>query len=109
MVEPPSTSSAPQKSKSPAASSKDRPGSPPSKNPSKAANHQDDKAARKELSQLEKSIVRLDAQKKTLNEQLMQSTEAIEALKLHEELTKVSMELEAAEFRWAELQELLGD
>ncbi len=64
---------------------------------------------RKELAQLEKSIVRLDGQKKTLNDQLMQSTEAIEALRLHEELTKVSYELESAEARWAELQERLGE
>lgn len=96
------------KAKTAPPSSKDRPGTAPSKVAPKASNQQDEKAARKELSQLEKSIVRLDAQKKTLNEQLMQSTEAIEALKLHEELTKVTMELEAAEFRWAELQERFG-
>jgi ATP-binding cassette subfamily F protein 3 len=96
------------KPKASPANSKDRPGAGPAKPPSKGVSQQDEKAARKELSQLEKSIVRLDAQKKTLNEQLMQSTEAIEALKLHEELTKVTMELEAAEYRWAELQERFG-
>jgi ATP-binding cassette subfamily F protein 3 len=67
----------------------------------------DERLIKKEINQLEKSIARLDAQRKSLNEQLMQSTEAIEALKLHEELTKVSTELEAAEMRWSELQEQL--
>ncbi|MEQ1830901.1 MAG: ABC-F family ATP-binding cassette domain-containing protein, partial [Pirellula sp.] len=67
----------------------------------------DERLIKKEVSQLEKTISRLDAQRKTLNDQLMQSTEAIEALKLHEELTKVSTELESAEMRWSELQEQL--
>ena len=35
--------------------------------------------------------------------------EAIEAMKLHEELTKVTHELEAAELRWSDLQQLLGE
>jgi hypothetical protein len=30
-------------------------------------------------------------------------------MKLHEELTRVSQELETAETRWAELQEQLGE
>ncbi len=67
----------------------------------------DERVLRKEISQLEKNILRLDTQRKALNDQLMQSTEAIEAMKLHDELTKVSTELESAEMRWAELQEQL--
>lgn len=67
----------------------------------------DERLIKKEIGQLEKTIARLDLQRKTLNEQLMQSTDAIEALKLHEELTKVSTELESAEMRWSELQEQL--
>ena len=69
---------------------------------------EDDRAIRREVGNLEKTIAKLDAQKKQLNEQLMQSTEAIAAMKLHEELTKVSTDLETAEMRWAELQEQLG-
>ena len=65
----------------------------------------DDRSVKREVGQLEKTIAKLDAQKKTLNDQLMQSTEAIAAMKLHEELTKVTTELETAEMRWAELQE----
>ena len=67
----------------------------------------DERIIKKEVNQLEKLIARLDAQKKMLNDQLMQSTEAIEAMKLHEELTQVTTELESAEMRWSELQEQL--
>lgn len=73
--------------------------------PTKKNSPVDDRVLRKEISQLEKTISKLDGQKKTLNEKLMNSTDAIEALKLHEELTQVSTELESAEMRWAELQE----
>jgi ATP-binding cassette subfamily F protein 3 len=67
----------------------------------------DERVIKKEVNQLEKLIARLDAQKKALNEQLMHSTEAIAAMKLHEELTQVTTELESAEMRWSELQEQL--
>ena len=73
-------------------------------NPSRN-NVEDDRSVKREVGQLEKTIAKLDAQKKLLNDQLMQSTEAIAAMKLHEELTKVSTELETAEMRWSELQE----
>jgi len=39
----------------------------------------------------------------------MESSDPQAALKLHEELTKVSAELDAAETRWAELQEQLEE
>lgn len=79
----------------------------PSKKGSNAGRNvvEDDRSIKRELGQLEKTIAKLDSQKKLLNDQLMQSTEAIAAMKLHEELTKVSTELETAEMRWAELQE----
>jgi ATP-binding cassette subfamily F protein 3 len=64
---------------------------------------------RKEITQLEKTIARLDDQKRTVNEKLMQTTDPMEAMKLHDEVVKVSTELEAAEMRWAELQELIED
>jgi ATP-binding cassette subfamily F protein 3 len=66
---------------------------------------EDDRTVKREVGQLEKTIAKLDAQKKSLNDELMKSTEAIAAMKLHEELTKVTTELETAEMRWAELQE----
>lgn len=65
----------------------------------------DDRALRKEISQVEKQIARLDSRKKELNDQLMNSTDAMSAMQLHEELVKVTEELDAAELRWAELQE----
>ncbi len=68
---------------------------------------EDDRSVKREVGQLEKTIARLDTQKRSLNDELMQSTEAIAAMKLHEELTKVTTELETAEMRWAELQEQL--
>ena len=68
---------------------------------------EDDRSVKREVGQLEKTIAKLDAQKKLLNDELMQSTEAIAAMKLHEELTQVTTELETAEMRWAELQEQL--
>jgi ATP-binding cassette, subfamily F, member 3 len=67
----------------------------------------DERAIRKEVSQLERQIAKLDTQRKDLNEKLMNSSEAIEAMKLHEELMKVSTDLETAEMRWSELQEQL--
>jgi ATP-binding cassette subfamily F protein 3 len=69
----------------------------------------DDRAMRKEITQLEKTIARLDDQKRTVNEKLMQTTDPMEAMKLHDEVVKVSTELEAAEMRWAELQELIEE
>ncbi len=65
----------------------------------------DDRVLRKEIGNLEKQIAKLDTRKKELNEQLMNSTDAMSAMQLHEEMVKVTAELETAEMRWAELQE----
>jgi ATP-binding cassette subfamily F protein 3 len=65
----------------------------------------DDRVLRKEIGNLEKQIAKLDTRKKELNEQLMKSTDAMSATQLHEEMVKVTEELETAEMRWAELQE----
>ncbi len=64
-----------------------------------------DRDLRKEISKLEKLIASLDTQKKSVHEQLMQSTDANEALKLHSQFEKISQELSEAEDRWTELQE----
>ncbi len=64
-----------------------------------------DRDLRKEISKLEKLIASLDTQKKSVHEQLMQSTDANEALKLHGQFEKISQELSEAEDRWTELQE----
>ena len=60
---------------------------------------------RKELSTVEKTIARLDEEKKTLNAQLMTTTDAGEALRLHNEVERLSGELTQAEERWCEINE----
>ena len=60
---------------------------------------------RKELKTLERTIAQLDEQKRTLNAQLLESTDAGEALRIHNELTSVAEQLTRAEERWLELQE----
>ncbi|MCH8046996.1 MAG: ABC-F family ATP-binding cassette domain-containing protein [Planctomycetes bacterium] len=60
---------------------------------------------RKEISNLERKIARLDESRRDLNEQLMSSTDAAEAAKLHEQVTEVAGELQTLEDRWLELQE----
>jgi len=75
--------------------------------PSKSSPTLDDRSLRKQIGNLEKNIAKLDQQKKSIHEQLMASSDPQAAMKLHEEMTKVSAELETAETRWAELQEQL--
>jgi ATP-binding cassette subfamily F protein 3 len=62
---------------------------------------------RKELKTLERTIAQLDEQKRTLNAQLLESTNAVEALRLHNEVSAVSEQLTHAEERWLMLQEQL--
>jgi ATP-binding cassette subfamily F protein 3 len=70
----------------------------------------DDRQLRKEMSNLERTIARLDKQKQDLNSQLLNTAAADEALRVHNELTSISQELSAAEDRWCELQlELEGE
>jgi ATP-binding cassette subfamily F protein 3 len=59
---------------------------------------------KKEVSALEKKIAKLDEQKKSVQAQLMEATDAAQAQKLHDELTALATELDAAESRWLELQ-----
>lgn len=60
---------------------------------------------RKEIKNLEKKIAQLDEEKKSLNQKLMETTDADEALKLHVSFTEISDQLNAAEERWLELTE----
>ncbi len=69
----------------------------------------DERALRKELSNLEKAIARLDAEKKERHAALLAATEPAEALRLHDALTEVTGKLAAAEERWLELQERIGE
>jgi len=74
---------------------------------SKPAAH-DDRAIRKDVANLEKSIARLDAEKKERHAALLAATDPAEALRLHEALAEVTAKLAAAEERWLELQDRLG-
>lgn len=80
-----------------------KPAGPKSSTP----NTLDDRSVRKQINQLEKQIAKLDQQRKSLHETWMQATDANESMRLHAELDSVQRELDAAETRWAELQELL--
>jgi ATP-binding cassette subfamily F protein 3 len=64
---------------------------------------------RKEMSNAEKAIARLDDQRKLTNTQLMAATDAKEALRLHNELEAVAKQLHDAEERWCVLQQELED
>ena len=79
--------------------------------PAKSAKHssrpllRNEKELRKEIKSLERTIAQLDEQKKTVNAQLMQSSDAAEALRLYNEATSVTEQLATAEDRWCKLQE----
>ena len=75
--------------------------------PVKKAARRDDRKVRKEVSRTQKAVARLDQEKTTLNQQLPTETDPAEALRLHEEITRLTTELAAAEQRWFELQEEL--
>lgn len=77
--------------------------------PAKSSAPRDDRQLRKEKLNVERTIARLDKQKKELNDQLMNSTDPKKALQLHHEFTAVSQELSTAEDRWCELQAELDD
>ena len=68
-----------------------------------------DRELRKEIATLERSIARLDEQKRQTNSQFLAATDPAESLRLHAEVTAIASELAAAEHRWCELQEEMGD
>jgi ATP-binding cassette subfamily F protein 3 len=64
-----------------------------------------ERAARKEIKVLEQAITQLDEQKRSLNTRLLESTDAVEALRLHNEVEALTAQLAEAEERWCQLQE----
>jgi ATP-binding cassette, subfamily F, member 3 len=64
-----------------------------------------EKEVRKELKTLERTIAQRDEQKKALNAELLKSTDAKEALRLHNEISALTAQLAQAEDRWCQLQE----
>lgn len=69
------------------------------------AARRDERAVRKEISTLEKTIAKLDDQKKAASAQLLNCTDANEAMRLHTEVESLTTQLTQAEDRWCELQE----
>ncbi len=67
------------------------------------APRKNERDARKELKTIEKTIAQLDEQRRTLNAKLMDTSNAAEALRLHNEIAAITMQLEPAEERWIEL------
>jgi ATP-binding cassette subfamily F protein 3 len=64
-----------------------------------------ERAARKEIANLERSIAQLDAQKREAHGLLMQTTDPAEALRLHNEVESLASQIATAEDRWGQLQE----
>jgi ATP-binding cassette, subfamily F, member 3 len=64
---------------------------------------------RKEMNNVERTIARLDEQKKVANTQLMSATDAKEALRSHTELADLAKQLHEAEERWCALEQELED
>ena len=77
--------------------------------PAAKAPRRNDREVRKELSTVEKTIARLDQQKKQLNASLLETTDAKEALRLHNELETVTTQLNEAEEKWCALQEEMNE
>jgi ATP-binding cassette subfamily F protein 3 len=67
-----------------------------------------DRDVRKEIATIEKSIARLDAEKKQAGAALLQTTDPEEAVRLHAETTAAAEKLAAAEERWLALQDELA-
>lgn len=68
----------------------------------------DSRQVQKELKNIERTIKNLDAQRTELNEQLMSSTDPEEALRLHNDVKALEMELGVVEERWLELSAYEG-
>ena len=63
---------------------------------------------RKGMYNVERTIAKLDEQKKLTNAQLMSATDPKEALRLHNELSELAKQLSLAEERWCALLRRTG-
>ena len=64
-----------------------------------------DREIRKEISAIERSIAKLDVEKKQANAALLATTDPDEAVRFHAEMTAATEKLAAAEERWLALQD----
>ena len=84
----------------------------PSGKPAKADHRtaqRDQRKFRKKIGNLERKIARLDDKKRQLNKEMLETTDAEEALRLHNEVADITKELGEAEESWLELQEEFGE
>lgn len=92
-----------ERQRSPSRSSSSKGGTSSTSSSSAQRAPMDEKRLKKELKAIQKTVVTLDQKRKEVNELLMQATDPAEALRLHNELKAVEMELGEAEQRWLEL------
>ena len=67
-----------------------------------------DREIRKEVAAVERTIAKLDADRKRQAAALLEATDPAEALRLHEAVSALAADLAAAEERWLALQEELA-
>jgi ATP-binding cassette subfamily F protein 3 len=94
-------------SKAPPSGSKGGPGKP--SKATSAPPRRSEREIRKEMTNIERTIARLDGQKKQTNSELVTATDPAEALRLHNEVAALIPQLADAELRWCTLQEELGE
>ncbi len=75
----------------------------------KSAPRRNQRDVRKEITTVERTIARLDEEKRKVQAQLMQATDPAEALRLHNESEALITQLADAEEQWCRLQEEIGD
>jgi ATP-binding cassette subfamily F protein 3 len=81
--------------------------SPEKQNTPTRAARRNEREVRKEITNVERAIARLDERKRQAIGQLMQSTDPAEALRLHNEVASLTTQLSEAEERWCQLQQEL--
>ena len=64
---------------------------------------------RKEMNNVEKTIARLDEQKKLTNLEFLSAADPKESMRLHTEVLELTRQLNEAEERWCVLHEELGE
>jgi ATP-binding cassette subfamily F protein 3 len=94
--------------KAPPAAGKSPADKKPPKAPARPA-RRSEREIRKEIANLERTIARLDEQKRQVNAQFLEATDPAESLRLHNEVSALTTQLADAEERWLRLQEELGD
>ncbi|MEX1096992.1 MAG: ABC-F family ATP-binding cassette domain-containing protein [Planctomycetales bacterium] len=83
------------------------PAAGPSPKAASKASRKTERELRKEMQNIERTIARLDEQKRELNARLLATADAAEALRLHNEFTAIAARLTETEDAWCRLQEEL--